>query len=359
MKIIALTKYDTLGASSRMRFDQYIKRFVKTEIDVLVEPLISNDILKFKYDNGVYSFRSIIKSYANRILVMLTINKYDLVWIEKEALPWMPLWFENIFLKNCKYVLDFDDATFHDYDQHRLKLVRFVFGKRIDGLMKQSSLVVAGNNYLAKRAKKSGANNIHVIPTVIDINRYKVKENIPDTYSESLPSIVWIGSPSTVSYLYLIKDALINLAKRHNFILKVIGANPIKIDGVNIKKIKWSEDTEISNLVTSDIGIMPLNDSSWERGKCGYKIIQYMACGLPSVASAVGANIEILNSPSVGFLASSQEDWETALDLLLSDQKLRIAIGIKARERIEARYCIQKTEADLKNLLFKVSKGVI
>ena len=104
---------------------------------------------------------------------------------------------------------------------------------------------------------------------------------------------------------------------------------------------------------------MPLNDSSWERGKCGYKIIQYMACGLPSVASAVGANIEILNSPSVGFLASSQEEWETALDLLLSDQKLRIAIGIKARERIEARYCIQKTEADLKNLLFKVSKGVI
>ena len=359
MKVIAFTKYGTLGASSRMRFEQYINRFSKTEIDVVVQPLISNGMLEFRYVSGAYAFSSLIKAYANRLLAMLAIDKYDLVWIEKEALPWLPLWLENFFLKDCKYVLDFDDATFHDYDQHRLKIVRLVFGKRIDGLMKKSTLVVAGNSYLANRAKRSGAKNVHVIPTVIDIDRYKIVAKKTNSYLDQLPCIVWIGSPSTVSYIYLIKDALINLSKKHNFVLKVIGGISIEMPGVNIIKIDWSEDTEVVNLMTSDIGIMPLYDSCWERGKCGYKIIQYMACGLPSVASAIGANVEILNSPAVGFLASSQEEWEAALDLLLSDQKLRISIGNDARERVEAKYCIQKTESSMKNLLFNVSKEVI
>lgn len=358
MKIIALTKYGSQGASSRIRFEQYIKRFNKIEIDVFVQPLISNVMLEYRYDTGSYGFFSLIKAYAKRLLAMLTIDRYDLVWIEKEALPWLPLWLENIFLKDCKYVLDFDDAIFHDYDQHRLKIVRLVFGHRIDGLMKQSTLVVAGNNYLANRAKRCGAKNVYVIPTVIDIDRYKLSSF--NNSSEGSPlCIVWIGSPSTVSYIYQIKNALINLAKKHNFILKVIGAGSIKIPGVNIKKVEWSEDTEVKNLMASDIGIMPLKDSCWERGKCGYKIIQYMACGLPSVASAVGANIEIINSSSVGFLASSQEEWEAALDHLLSDHKLRRTIGKKGRERVESYYCIQKTEYEMKNLLVNASKGVV
>ena len=356
MKIIALTKYGSQGASSRIRFEQYIKRFDRSEIDVIVMPLISNEMLKFKYMNGSYAFWPIIKAYVKRILVMKTIHKYDVVWIEKEALPWMPLWLEKLLLKGSKYVLDFDDATFHDYDQHRLKIVRILYNNRIDELMKRSILVVVGNSYLAKRAKNSGANNVHIIPTVIDIDRYQILENEKNHNSDNLPSIVWIGSPSTAKYIYLIKDSLRILSKKYKYVLKIIGANSIEIEGVNIEIINWSEDTEINNIMTSDIGIMPLNDSCWEKGKCGYKIIQYMACGLPSVASAVGANVEIINSSAVGFLASNQKDWETALELLLQDQKLRVSIGNKARERVEQNYCIQKTESDMKKLLISASR---
>lgn len=359
MKTIAFTKYDSQGASSRMRFEQYIKRFNRSEINVFIEPLITNDMLEFKYKNGTYALGAVMRSYLKRILALVTIHRYDLVWIEKEALPWCPLWLENFLLKGSRYVLDFDDATFHDYDQHRLKIVRFLFSKRIDGLMKRSMLVVAGNSYLAKKALNSGAKNVSIIPTVIDIDRYKILANKKNTHSNYLPCIVWIGSPSTVRYIYLIKDALINLSKKHNFVLKVIGGNSINIEGVKIKTIDWSEGSEIDNLMTADIGIMPLYDSSWEKGKCGYKIIQYMACGLPSVASNVGANVEIINSTSVGFLASSQEEWEAALDLLLRDQKLRVSIGNKARERVEENYCVQKTESDMKRLLLQASKGLI
>lgn len=359
MKIIALTKYGSLGASSRMRFEQYIQRFNPAELDVFVEPLINDSILQRRYDSGRYGVVALIRAYAKRVIAMLTISKYDLVWIEKEALPWFPLWLENFLLMNCKYVLDFDDATFHDYDQHRFKIVRLVFGNRIDGLMKRSALVVAGNSYLADRALNSGAKDVHVIPTVVDIDRYKALDRKIEASRDKLPCIVWIGSPSTVKYIYLIKNALTNLAKKHDFVLKVIGGGPLEITGVNISHVDWSHDTEINNLLTSDIGIMPLDDSYWERGKCGYKIIQYMACGLPTVASAVGANVEILNSHSVGFLVSSQQEWEVALDRLLTDQKLRASIGKQARERVEESYCIQETEHDMKKLLLNIPTGII
>lgn len=359
MKIIALTKYGSQGASSRVRFEQYIKRFEKSQIDVIVTPLINNEMLKFKYLNGKYAFWPIVKAYIKRILVMKTIHKYDLVWIEKEALPWMPLWFERLLLEGSKYVLDFDDATFHDYDQHRLKIVRVLYKNRIDELMKRSVLVVAGNSYLAKRAKNSGAKNVYIIPTVIDIDRYQILANKKNHYSDNLPSIVWIGSPSTSKYIYLIEDSLRILSKKYKYVLKIIGASSIEIEGVNVEIINWSEDTEINNIMTSDIGIMPLNDSCWEQGKCGYKIIQYMACGLPSVASAVGANLEIINSSAVGFLARNQKDWETALERLLQNHELRLSIGSKARERVEQNYCIQKTESDMKKLLISASKELI
>src|SRR5690606_16069608 len=113
-----------------------------------------------------------------------------------------------------------------------------------------------------------------------------------------IPTIVWIGSPSTVRYLKNLEQSLQQLAQRISFQLRVIGGGEIVIPGVNIQSIPWSEDTEVANIAGADVGVMPLLDSPWERGKCGYKLIQYMACGLPVVASPIGVNTEIV-SPSV------------------------------------------------------------
>jgi len=253
-------------------------------------------------------------------------------------------------LRGVPYALDFDDAVFHNYDLHRLASVRKVFGHRLDGLMDKAALVVAGNCYLAARARAAGAPWVVVLPTVIDLNRY-LPLVVKPTVSSSQPlRIVWIGSPSTVRYLQLLQEPLQALAKRLPFVLRVIGGN-FSLPGVQVECLPWAEDTEVAALTECDVGVMPLLDSPWERGKCGYKLIQYMACGLPVVASSVGVNPEIVRNGENGYLASSAEEWVSALEALLQSPSLRAQMGVAGRRRVEEEYCIQKTGPLMAQLL--------
>lgn len=154
MRILMLTKYGQQGASSRLRTIQYLSWFEQAGIQCDVFPLISDEALKAKYNKQSYNSSELRQAYWNRIRLLLSNkNQYSLIWIEKEALPWTPAWFEKLLLSGIPYVLDYDDALFHNYDMHRLPIVRKIFGKRLDKLMAGASLVVCGNYYLADRAK--------------------------------------------------------------------------------------------------------------------------------------------------------------------------------------------------------------
>ncbi len=358
IRILALTKYGRLGASSRMRTLQYLPLLDKAGIQVVPQPLLSDDMLHLRYQRGSYGPAALFRVYAKRCSNLLLRRNFDILWIEKEALPWWPLWVERAFLHGVPYVLDYDDAIFHNYDRHAKPWVRRVYGRRLDGLMAGAALVVAGNSYLAQRARDAGAPWVEVVPTVIDLAHYpwSAKAQAVDATSDNLPRIVWIGSPSTVHYLQLIREALQTVADQHPFVLRIIGGGKFDLPGVQVEAMPWAEATETGNISGCTIGIMPLLDSAWERGKCGYKLLQYMACGLPVIGSAVGVNPEVVTSGKNGFLATNTEEWVLALRQLLGDPLLCAEMGASGRRRVEQSYCIQQTGPCIARLLRSVAE---
>lgn len=346
--MLMLTKYGGLGASSRMRFLQYLPWLQLESTEVTVRPLLSDELLVMRYQRGGYGLWPLFRAYADRLLALLECRHFDVVWIEKEALPWFPAWLEKWLLRSTPYVLDFDDAIFHNYDLHRVAWVRRVYGRRIDRLMAGARLVIAGNRYLADRATAAGARWVEVIPTVVDLARYPTKQ----TYSvDTKPRIVWIGSPSTVQYLLELAEPLGALAKRQPFKLRVIGGGAITVPGVDVEVVAWSADMEASAIAECDVGIMPLRDTPWEQGKCAYKLIQYMACGLPTLASPIGANRDVVVEGETGFFADTAYAWVEKMELLLCDAALRQRLGQAGRARVEAEYCLQQTAPRLVRLI--------
>lgn len=350
MRILFLTKYGELGASSRMRFFQYIPWLRAEGISPVVLPLIGDRMLMQKYKQGHYRWSDLLSTYIRRIRTLLNSHEFDLVWIEKEALPWFPAWFEEWLLRKVPYILDYDDAIFHNYDQHRSAWIRRIYGQRLDRLMSGAISVIAGNSYLAARATSAGAKRVEVIPTVVDLPRYTPKQEYAVT---DMPRIVWIGSPSTVRYLMDLVEPLSALAKRQPFILRVIGGE-ITLPGVEVEILPWSLATEASLIADCDIGIMPLHNTPWEQGKCAYKLIQYMACSLPVVASPVGVNKDIVDQSVNGFLAQDLSDWELHLTTLLESTKLRKQLGLEGRRRVENYYSLQAQASRLEQLLYSV-----
>ena len=345
-----------------MRSLQYLPWFEKSDLQVTALPLLSDELLTARYLKGSYSLRALLKAYACRLNALMACNKFDVVWVEKEALPWWPLWLELTLLRGVPYVLDYDDAIFHNYDQHGNSWVRHFFGRRLDGLMAHAALVVGGNNYLAQRARDAGASWVRVVPTVIDLARYPYSPEMNSAtttllpIADSLPRVVWIGTPSTAQYLQLLRGPLRQVAKNQPFVLRVIGGGAVDLPGVQVEVVPWAEATEVENISACQVGVMPLQDSLWERGKCGYKLIQYMACGLPVVASNVGVNSEIVRNGESGYLANTADEWISALEKLLQSSSLRAQMGAVGRRRVEEEYCIQKTGPLMAQLLRKVAE---
>jgi glycosyltransferase involved in cell wall biosynthesis len=353
LKILSLTKYGRMGASSRMRSIQYVPFSLSAGYQVTFNALLSDELLSKRYLTGHYDCLPLIRAYSERVRLLVNRKNFDVMWIEKEALPWWPASVEAILLSGVPYVLDYDDAVFHNYDMHGSWMVRKLFGSRLDKLMSKAALVTAGNRYLAQRAIDAGAPWVEVVPTVIDLDRYPLSESAK---AFTTLRIVWIGSPSTARYLHLLRDPLRQLALKVPFVLRVIGAKDLHLPGVEVEYVPWTEETEVDSIASCAVGIMPLEDSPWEKGKCGYKLIQYMACSLPVVASAVGANVEIVEDGKSGYLADSVEEWVSALYTLLESPDLRQAMGQTGRRRVEDQYCLQKTGPRLVELLRDASR---
>ena len=347
MNVLLLTRYGRMGASSRLRTFQYVPWLEAAGMSCTVQALFSDEMLRAKYQAGSYRLAAVLSAYAARLKMLLERHEFDLVWIEKEALPWLPAWIERLLLRGTAYVLDYDDAIFHNYDIHRSALVRHLLGRRIDRLMKSARLVIGGNEYLACRAREAGAAWVETMPTVVDLERYTV----PDPASRVGPRIVWVGSPSTVRYLEDLRRPLAELASRCAYTLRVIGGN-VDLPGVNVECVPWTEATEVKAIAECDIGLMPLADSPWEKGKCGYKLIQYMACGLPVVASPTGVNSTLVQEGENGYLAASPDEWVSALWRMINDAAIRRTMGAAGRRRVESEHCLQRTAPLLCDMLF-------
>jgi glycosyltransferase involved in cell wall biosynthesis len=318
-----------------------------------VYPLFSNDYI-INLQSNRRSFVDIMRAYIQRIILLVKKNKYDLVWIEKELLPWLPSGFEQFFLRyNIPYVLDYDDAVFHYYDQHKLRWVRFLLANKHRQLMRRAALVIAGNQYLADYADSVGAKHVALLPTAIDLERYPT----PLPKNAAIPNVGWIGQRSSSHFLYAYSSLFENLASENIAHFSAVGIDTSALN-LPMTAIPWKEDTEVESIASFDIGIMPLIDGAFERGKCGYKLIQYMACGLPVIASPVGVNCQIVEHGINGFLAENIEQWDQSLRLLLADKQLRQHMGQAGRNKVEQYYCIQVTHKKLVSLLKQACQNI-
>lgn len=221
--------------------------------------------------------------------------------------------------------------------------------------MRLSRHVIAGNAYLAEYAKHAGAKKVTVIPTVVDYARYSRERNIQ---TDQL-IIGWIGSPSTQKYLIAIYPSLLAACSKYKAKLLLIGASidvKEKLKGIDVEVIPWSEDNEVSYIQKMDIGIMPLNDGPWEKGKCGYKLIQYMACGVAVVASPIGVNYQLVVDNNAGLVASTLSNWRQSLFTLLKSPTLRHNFGQNGRQSVLSKYTLQAQLPTLIQVLYSASK---
>lgn len=347
MRVLVLSRYDRLGASSRVRFLQYLPYLEARGIQCTVSPLFGGD-----YVRGLYAGRiplmALARGYWSRVWALVHRGGYDLVWLEKEALPWLPACVEELLLdRSTPLVIDYDDAWFHRYDRHPMGVVRAWLGHKIDALMARADVIVAGNGYIAERAQAAGARRVEILPTVVDTTHYRVGEQ----RSADRLTIGWIGSPGTMNYLRLIGPVLREIVGRGAARVLAVGACGAAAAELPIQTVKWSEDTEVECIQQFDIGIMPVPDEPFERGKCGYKAIQYMACGRPVVVSPVGANREIVRHGVDGFLANSEREWMDSIVTLWRDPALREHMGQAGRARVVAHYSLDVAVPRLHSIL--------
>lgn len=349
MKVLLLTRYSRSGASSRLRYYQYLPFLNAQGMDVDVYPLFGEEYLKRLNAGQPQNPTSTLSAYLHRIFRLISCRAYDLLWIEYEILPWLPDWVERILGRGAiPYIVDYDDAIFHRYDQHSSQWVRSLLGHKIDAVMRNARLVIAGNAYLAEKAAQSRAKWVEYLPTVVDSTRYRLKPSC----KSSVFTIGWIGSPTTAAYLKPLYAVLGRLNQHSEIRFVLVGGYPKDIQSAfQVEYRPWAEETEAEQMLDFDVGIMPIPDEPWAYGKCGYKLIQYMACGLPVVASRVGANIRIVKDGVNGYLASTDKHWEQALRALQENPELRQAMGSQGRRDVEAHYSLQVAAPRLANLI--------
>ncbi len=340
MKILFFTLGNELVASSRTRVFQYLPHLRNKGVVCKIIQyqsgfdywLLSNfkketifqKIIFAVLFKGLGIFHFFYSFFAAMRLIVLA-KKYDILFIQK-ALP--PVWVQKIvFRRNSRIVFDFDDAIYANEAAYDVERFNFMCSCIKLAVIENESTETYMNSKGIKTLKITGP---------IDCGRYKPKTNL--TNSPAI-TIGWIGSGSTTGFLQLIEKALKQISKKYpNVVINFIGSSGFKIDECRIVSEKWSLETEVQLLEKFDIGIMPLPDNEWTRGKGGYKILQYMAMGIPSIASPVGVNKEIIIQNETGILAESEEEWLTAFEKLITEHDLSIQLGNNARIRAKNNY---------------------
>lgn len=356
MRVLGLAKYGSRAASTRQRLLQYAPYLGKHGIELEIRALLGDDYIDRLARGAAQPRSAVLGGYLRRAADIIAARRFDVAWVQYETFPYLPGLAERaLTLAGVPIIYDIDDAIFHLYDRHRSPIVRRMLSNKLAPLLRHASACMCGNAYLQSYASRYCSNSL-IVPTVVDTDVYRPKwQGEPQSYGRATPVVGWIGSPSTWAYVEPLLPALLPMLARHNVMLRVVGAGPRAHGIAGIDAINWSEENEVADIQAMDIGIMPLPDEPWARGKCGYKLIQYMACGLPVVASPVGVNCEIVSHGTNGFLVTEASEWMAALERLISDVALRRAFGEDGAAVVEARYSLRSQQDRVATVLQQAS----
>jgi glycosyltransferase involved in cell wall biosynthesis len=339
MRVLAVVPsvYDT-SPGQRFRIEQWEPILREGGVEITYEPFETEELRSVLYTGGrvLAKAKAVVHAMKRRGNELSEIQDFDLVYLFREAALLGPPWFERkIAASGIPYVFDFDDAVFVSYKSPSNGYLSYLkFPAKTAEICKLAGHVMAGNEYLADYARQSN-NSVTIIPTTIDTAKYEYFERSDDTKTIT---IGWSGSFSTIQHLDTIRDVLRELAISEKFRLRVIGSPSYDLAGVETEAVEWRSATEIDDLRQIDIGLMPLPDEDWTRGKCGLKALQYMALGIPTICSPVGVNSTIIRDGENGLLAGDKAEWIGKLKRLMHDPGLRRRIGRAGRETVEAEY---------------------
>ena len=345
--VLFLTAYSIEDASCRYRIYQFLPYLEREGYRCEVAPFCSPDLFAALHRPGNIAAKltQTLHLAARRLIRLNKISEFDIVVIHREAFPFFAPLLENwIMRRHPKVIFSFDDAIYAGHEEvaglSHPRLYRLKHGKRYDEVIRRSTHVIAGNRILAEYARQWNP-HVSVVPTVVDCRKYCVR--MPGRNPRPV-TVGWMGSRSTAPYLTLVEPALARLerafAGRVRF--RFVGAPGYQPSLPSSSSVEFSLAREIDELRSFDIGIMPMPNTEWTRGKCAFKAIQYMASGVPVVASPIGVTTDLIQHDANGLLASSEEEWFGYLAKLVADVDLRQRLATAGRRTIEDSYSLER-----------------
>lgn len=357
--VLFLTAYPIEDASCRYRVYQFLPYLESEGYRCEVAPFCSPELFAMLHQSGNMRAKVMrtISLAARRLIRLNNVAKFDVIVMHREAFPLFAPMVENWTIKrHPKVIFSFDDAIYAGHEEvaglSHPRLYRFKHGRRYDEVIRRSAHVIAGNRILAEYARRLNP-AVSVMPTVVDCRKYCVRMTAENPQSIT---IGWMGSRSTAPYLTLVEPALARLQRgfpgRVRF--RFVGAPSYQPSLPNSSSVEFSRAHEIDELRSFDIGIMPLPNTEWTRGKCAFKAIQYMASGVPVVASPVGVTTDLIQHNVNGLLASSEEEWFGGLAQLIGDGSLRRRLALAGRRTIEDSYSLERWGPRMVEILDRV-----
>lgn len=331
--------------SQRFRFEQYLKLLANDGYVCHFQTFLDAKNWQYFFSSGNFMLKAfaLLKGFAKRCLLIFHLSGYDWVFIHREVTPAGPPIFEWIIAKvfRKKIIYDFDDAIWLTDRKNESIVFRIIkWRSKVASICKWSYRVSAGNEYLCAYARQFNK-NVMYNPTTIDTDHLH-NTDVYDVKKDSNKIIIgWTGSHSTLKYLKEAEPALAELEKKYPQLeLLVIADKPPTLSLTNVRFLPWSFETEIKGLLEADMGIMPLPNDEWAKGKCGFKALQYMALEIPAIISPVGVNTTIVESGADGYFASTTSEWLSTLEVLINDAALRKRMGKNGRTKIINYYSV-------------------
>jgi len=358
MHVLLLLPYawDTVPGQ-RFRIEQWYPWLRENGVQFDIATLLTADEQRLLYSQGQAPQKALMmgRTLVRRLGQLRNLDRYDAVWLHRAALMAGPPLVERALAKRgVPVIMEFDDAIYlTDTAQVNRRWGFLKFAGKTSEICRLSTHVVVGNQFLAEYARQFNS-NVTIIPTTIDTDTYQPRA----TYRDESPVVIgWSGSRTTVAHLRTLDPALKRVAAQTPVRLHVIGTDSYPLEGVETYAANWTPQTELEQLERFDLGVMPLPDEEWARGKCGLKALQYMAAGIPTVTSPVGVNSDIIRDGSNGFLCATEDEWVERMLALIRDVRLRERLGRAGRTTVENTYAARVQAPQVLEVLQQVSRS--
>jgi len=326
--------------SQRFRFEQYIEPLRADGFELEVSSLLDGEGARLIASDGHLGGKAALAAgaAARRFRDVIRGRSYEAALVHREAFPFgYPIFERSLSALGVPYIYDLDDAIYlPPGGRPRFSAFRH---RKAEGIARHARLITAGNRYLAEWAGRHNG-DVRIVPTTIDTELYRPRAT-PDQGERPL-CVGWSGSHHTAGYLEAIAPVLRELQHQKDVRLRVIGDERFSIPGAEVEALPWREESELEDLSEIDIGLMPMPDDQWARGKCGLKALQYMALGIPAVISPVGVNVEIAEG-GAALLASDPAEWRVRILGLIESPQRRSELAAAGRQRVEERYSVKAT----------------